>query len=373
MITTHEPTWLKEYRKKNLNILEDKPLKKSQYFDVKKLDLFLNVSGTKPEIKIPKEIESHNIRVINWKQALNDFPDQIKFILEKEEIPKTQYEAFVNAYFNSGFVIIIKRDSMFENLISYKLENTQNSIIKNIIIIQENVENLKILEHLDKEIHYLNETILLQKNAKVTFCRIFNVENTSTINLQTLIEKDALLKAGNAFLNGNFVTARIINSLIGQGSSLEQLDFSYLNSKQFYNVDLRTIHKATDVYSYSELKTVLKDNSKNLFDGMIKITPDGQKANALLKAHSLLLSREASSNNIPGLEIEADDVKATHSATSTNIDEDQLFYLESRGINKEEARHTMIKGFLESIIFKLPEDYSEILSEVLNNKIESTK
>ncbi|MEK6974382.1 MAG: SufD family Fe-S cluster assembly protein [Nanoarchaeota archaeon] len=372
MANLQEPLWLKEYRKRNLFVLDKKPLKKSQYYDVNALDSFLTIQKNKKKFNFPKGLESENIRVINWEQALREIPHELRFILEKEEPPKTQYEAFVNANFNAGFIVITKRDSLFKDIINYEIENTQDSIIKNIIIIRENIEGLKLLETINAGVKFMNETIFLMQNSRAIFCRIFNLDSTSLINLQTLIEKDSVLKTGNAFLNGNFISARITNSLIGQGSSLEQLDFSFLNSKQFYNVDLKTIHKASDAYSYSELKTVLNEESKNLFDGMIKILPNGQKANALLKTHSLLLSRDASTNNIPSLEIEADDVKATHSATSSNLDEDQLFYLESRCINKEEARHTIIKGFLESIIYRLPEEYSEYMIEALNKKLEAT-
>ncbi len=369
-IINQEPSWLKQYRQRNLEIFQNKPLKKSQYFDVKKLDAFLKFSDSQKELILPKEIEKSGLRVITWEQALKEREPEIKLILEKEENPKNQYEAFVNAHFNSGFVIIAKRDSIFDGLIQYKIENTSDLLVKNIIIIEGNVENIKILEHLNYDVKFVNETIFIGQDSKATFCRIFNLNDTSIINQQTLIGKDAKLKTGNAFLNGNFINTRIVNSLYGQGSSLEQLDLSLLNKNQFFSLDLQSIHKATDVYSFSVLKTVLKDQSKNLFDGMIKITPDGQKANALLQSHSLLISKDASSNNIPSLEIEADDVRATHSATSTNMDEDQLFYLESRGVSKEEAKHTIVKGFLESIIFKLPEEYNEPLSNILMRKIE---
>lgn len=365
----NEPNWLSEYRKKNQIILEQKPLKKSQYFDVTNLDEFLKINQNKTQINLPKEIQDQNIKIITWSQALKEIPDKIKFILEKEEPPKNQYEAFINACFNTGFIIIVKKDSPQRNLIKYKINNTSNSIIKNIIIVEENIQDIKFLEHLEGEVNYLNQTLLIENNSKVSFCRIFNLNEKSIINQQNLLEKDSILKSSNAFLNGNFINTRIVNSLRASGANLEELDISFLDKNQFFNLDLLSIHKASDAKSHSILKAVLSQNSKNLFDGMIKILPTGQKTNALLQAHSLLLSKDASSNNIPSLEIEADDVKATHSATVSNLDDDQLFYLESKGLSRQEARHIIVKGFLENIIFKLPKEYIEPLSRLLEQKI----
>ena len=101
--------------------------------------------------------------------------------------------------------------------------------------------------------------------------------------------------------------------------------------------------------------------------------PKAQKTNALLQTHSMLLSRNASSNSIPSLEIEADDVKATHSATSFNLDENQMFYLQSRGLDNKESKNVIINGFLKGVIYRFPEEYHELLSETLSNKVNKIK
>lgn len=366
MTMNQEPEWLREYRKKNLAILESKPIKKSQYFDVKKLDGFL-VNNNKPVRNImPAGLKKSGIELLSWNEALAIYPSEIRSILEKEKEAKSQYEAFVNANFNTGFVAVV--DKEIDGLIEYNVE-ADEATIKNIIIIKDNIEGIKILEHLTPGLKFMNETISLGENSKMVFCRAFNLENTALVNQQCLLERDARLINANAYLNGQDVHARVVNILNGEAASVEQFDFSLLNKEQFFNVELLSIHNAENAYSNSILKTVLNDKAKNLFDGMIKIMPSGQKANALLVAHSLLLSEDASANNIPNLEIEADDVKATHSATVTNIDEEQLFYLRSRGLSVEEARHAIIKGFLEGVIFKLPSDYNEKLSSILTKKM----
>ncbi len=363
-----QPSWLRGYRQKNLSILEKKPLKKSQYFSVAELDQSLSIQDNQAETQIPKELEKKGLKVFTWNQALLSIPDKIKYVLEKEENPKNQYEAFINSNFNTGFIIIAKDDN-FKDLIEYEIKGQKNSIIKNIVILEKNTQNLKILQHLREDTKYLNQTIFLEENSQLVFVKVFDIKDQALVNQQNFLQKDARLITSNVFVNGETIHARTLNYLVGEGSDIKQFDFSYLDDKQFVNLDLISIHKAQNAQSYSILKTVLNDNSSSLFDGMIKILPSGQKANALLEAHSLLLSKDASSNNIPSLEIEADDVKATHKATVTNLDEEQLFYLESKGITRQEAQHTIVKGFLESIIFKLPKEYIEPISKILEQKI----
>jgi Fe-S cluster assembly scaffold protein SufB len=373
MIIKNEPKWLIEYRERNKKNFINKPLKKSQYFDPQLLDKFLVNKKIKTSIKIPKEIENENISVLTWNEAITNYEQEMKYILFQEEIPKTQYESFINAYFNDGFIIIINGTQKNKNLIRYSIEDSKNNIIKNIIIANNKIENVNLLEDLNLDIRYLNETLYLKEGSKVVFCRRFNINNKSIINQQNILEKDACLKFGNAFIGGEFVRSRIVNSLNGSGSNFEELDFSFLMNNQFYDIDMISVHNSKNSNSNTILKTILNDSSISVFDGMIKIMPQSQKANALLQTHSMLLSKSASANNIPSLEIEANDIKATHSATSFNLDESQMFYLQSRGLDNIESKKIIINGFLEGIIYLLPEEYHELLSETLYNKVDRIK
>ena len=97
-----EPSWLKGYRTKNIRVFEDKPLKKSKYFDVDKLDSFLRNKKSN-DLKIPRELLKKNIKVLTFEQAIKEIPSKIRYILCNEESPKTQYEAFINAYRAVGY------------------------------------------------------------------------------------------------------------------------------------------------------------------------------------------------------------------------------------------------------------------------------
>ncbi len=98
----------------------------------------------------------------------------------------------------------------------------------------------------------------------------------------------------------------------------------------------------------------MKDRARSIFDGLIRIYHGAQRSNAFLEEHTLLLNPGARSDAIPGLEIEANDVRCTHSATVGEIEDEKLFYLESRGIPYDEARKILVLGFFEFATNKVP-------------------
>ena len=92
------------------------------------------------------------------------------------------------------------------------------------------------------------------------------------------------------------------------------------------------------------------------FNGMIKILKDAQNSNDFLQQDSLMLSQDAKANAIPGLEIEANEVKASHGATAKPVDPEQKFYLMSRGLSEEQAEAMVVTGFLARTIEKIPDE-----------------
>lgn len=139
------------------------------------------------------------------------------------------------------------------------------------------------------------------------------------------------------------------------------------NDQEF---DQRTFqdHGAGGAYSDLLYKNALLDNARTIFSGMIHVAPDAQQTDAYQTNRNLLLSPDAEANSLPGLEIEANDVKCSHGATTAQIDESELFYFLARGIHRETAKELLVFGFFEEIIEKVD---SEELQEVLRGFVHS--
>jgi Fe-S cluster assembly protein SufD len=125
-------------------------------------------------------------------------------------------------------------------------------------------------------------------------------------------------------------------------------------------------HVAPHARSLQKFKGILKDTAQSSFEGKIFVRPEAQKTEAYQLNHNLLLSEGAIAYAKPNLEIFADDVKASHGATFAQIDDEQLFYLKSRGISTDVASQLLIRGFMQEMIDLIPHDFvrQEVIKDV---------
>ncbi|MEJ1972946.1 MAG: selenium-binding protein SBP56-related protein [Lacunisphaera sp.] len=116
-------------------------------------------------------------------------------------------------------------------------------------------------------------------------------------------------------------------------------------------------------------KNALLDTAKTIFSGLIVVDPDAQKTDAYQSNRNLMLSDEAEANSLPGLEIQANDVRCTHGATSARIDAEQEFYLQTRGIAPQQAQELLVFGFFEEVLSKIEnQQLHDTLGEIIRQK-----
>jgi Fe-S cluster assembly protein SufD len=121
--------------------------------------------------------------------------------------------------------------------------------------------------------------------------------------------------------------------------------------------DQRTLqeHQSPDTFSDLLFKNALYDKAKTIFAGLIRVDPNAHRTDAYQKVRNLLLSDQAESNSLPGLEILADQVRCSHGATTGEIEPEELFYLNSRGIPKKDSLRLITHGFLNEILDRWPD------------------
>lgn len=143
-------------------------------------------------------------------------------------------------------------------------------------------------------------------------------------------------------------------SLIGQGSMGRMSGFYFTENDQHLDHDTQQNHLAPNTTSDLLFKGALTDQSRSVWQGMIYVAPGAQKTDGYQANRNLVLSRKARADSIPGLEILADDVRCTHGATVGKIDQDQIFYLRSRGVPEKEAEKVIVEGFFDPIMQRIP-------------------
>ena len=165
---------------------------------------------------------------------------------------------------------------------------------------------------------------------------------------KTLLEADMLGAGGTALLSGVFFT----------------------DGKQQMHIDTQQNHIAPGCKSDLLYKNALRDDSHTVWRGNIRVFPGAQKTDGYQANRNLILSPKARADSIPGLEIEADDVRCTHGATVGQIEQEPMFYMATRGVPEVEARRLVVQGFFAPVIDRIPlEETRDRLVEEISRKI----
>jgi Fe-S cluster assembly protein SufD len=146
---------------------------------------------------------------------------------------------------------------------------------------------------------------------------------------------------------------RMETDINGAGASARVTGAYAASGKQHIDYDTTQEHAAPHTTSDLAFRGVLRDRATAVWSGMIKVDPGAQRTDAFQESRNLLLTDGAHADAIPGLEIEANDVRCTHAATVARLDEGQIFYLQSRGLDRADAEHLLVGGFLEVIAGRL--------------------
>ena len=241
------------------------------------------------------------------------------------------------------------------------------------LIIAEAMSKVTVVDHFmsaaeDSALVCGANDIIVGDGAKVTYVAV-QESNPQTLVFRinnTVVARDAAALALVVNLGGRYVRSEAISHLRGPGGRSDMLSISAADGTQI--VDQRTlqIHEAPNTASDLLYKNSLNDQSRTVFTGLIRVDPGAHKTDAYQKVRNLLLTDEAEANSAPGLEIEADDVRCTHGATSGQVDVEELFYLLSRGIPIREAQQLVVFGFLNEVLDRLP---GESLREMLRGRL----
>ena len=173
-------------------------------------------------------------------------------------------------------------------------------------------------------------------------------------SLRATLKKGSKLNVWSVTKGSSFLKQDFKVELLEEDSEVSLKGAAFLTESKVSHTQVLIEHKAPNATSRQHFKAVMNDKSSSTFEGKIYVEPEAQKTEAYQLNNNLLLGKESSCFSKPGLEIFADDVKASHGATVAKLSEEELFYFQTRGISKELAGSYLATGFLDEIIKELP-------------------
>ena len=166
--------------------------------------------------------------------------------------------------------------------------------------------------------------------------------------------RDATLRSSAVALGGDYARLRSESLLAGQAAESDQLAVYFGDGHQM--LDFRTLQDHDAPHTRSDLlfKGAVEDDARSVYSGLVRIRKSAQKANANQTNRNLVLTEGAGAESIPNLEIEANDVRCSHASAVGPIDDDQRYYLETRGVPPAEAERLIVLGFFDDVFHRLP-------------------
>jgi len=392
----NEPDWLKEYRKISLSIYDTLPIEMSplynKYTDAKKMDpekvsLSTSTTETVPKflekrlteleheiciiqigtnihkINLPDELKSKGLVISSISDAIQNNSELVKKSLKASNSKDDKFTALNNAAFNSGIFIHIPRNLVIEKPIHFLTclsDDGHSTISRNIIFADESSKATIIQELYSPQtetqqayLELLNTNIAANAQLDITTLQMMDQHAVTFSTRRTDLAQDAKVNWYSGLFGSMLSRYKTEYFLNGTGASSNDSEVIFGNNEQSFDIQTNVTHESPSTEGRVVEKSILRNKSKSLFKGMIRIKENATKSNSFLSGRSILLDKDAKSDSIPGLEIFTNDVKATHSASVAQIDEEQIFYLKTRCLTHEESERTIIEGFLEPLSRKM--------------------
>lgn len=209
--------------------------------------------------------------------------------------------------------------------------------------------------------------IIVKKDARVRYTTIQNW-STNVFNLVTqrsFVHENGTMEWVDANL-GSKVTMKYPSCYLkGSGAHGEILSVAFAGSGQHQDAGGKMIHFASNTSSKITSKSISRGNGRSSYRGLIKVLEGKKNIKSNVVCDALLLDPESRSDTYPYIDVDSDDVSISHEATVSKIDEEQLFYLQSRGLNQEEATTMIVSGFIEPLVKELPMEYAVEMNRLI--------
>ena len=187
---------------------------------------------------------------------------------------------------------------------------------------------------------------------------------------KALVDQDAGIQWTIGALGSRLAKVNQHLALVGRGARAQVNGVVFAEGRQHLCYHTLQHHEAPECTSDLLYKAALQDHSRVVWRGMIKVDPDAQKTDGYQRNDNLILNPDARADSIPGLEIEADDVRCTHGATSGRVDDEQVFYCQTRGLTRKEAIRMIVAGFFQQVSDRIPiESVRQALGVAVSRRI----
>ncbi|RRR67691.1 MAG: Fe-S cluster assembly protein SufD [Candidatus Viridilinea halotolerans] len=363
-----EPDWLVERRREAWIYFAQSIPPEWRRTDLSGIDPTALIHSTTALVSIEMDASLERLGVVAkpLRAALVSHEATIKAHLDSAVLPlEHKFSALRAALWQDGAFVFVPKDVATEVPIRvrYHLPANGHSTFPRTLVIAEAQSSVTLIEEFvsdDQPIPALAAPISEIFAGPGSSVRFISVQRWGTgvyhiAGQKVVLEQDANLQWTSIALGGKVQHIEAETTLKGNGSQVNWIGATFANSDQLLLTGPWLRHVGHRAESFMQFKTVVNGNGYSVFDGMIKIEHESAATSTRLEEHALHLSPQGRNDSIPSLKIDTNSVlKGGHASTSGDIDEEQLFYMQARGINRDEAKRMIVMGFFSPALDSIP-------------------
>jgi Fe-S cluster assembly protein SufD len=339
------------------------------------------VDGKIVHQEIADELTQQGIIFTDLLTAAREHEDLVRpNLMTKAVLPSDgKFAALHAALWTHGVFLYVPKGKTAELPIHVVMYNTHDgaSLGHVLVVVEENAQATLLVDYSSGQgqTHsaYIGATELLvgdAANLQYVSLQDWNRQTFEFTHQRGRVGRDANLDWIVGTMGGQLVKDYLEIELDGKGGNARMSGFFFADGEQLFDHDTQQNHNAPLTNSDLLFKGAAKDHARTVWQGMIKAQPKMQKIDGYQASRNLVLSEDARMDGIPGLEIEADDVACSHAATFGTLEEEPIFYLMSRGIERPTAELMVIDGFFDELLQRIPfERVRERLQAAMEAKI----
>ncbi|GAB4149834.1 MAG: Fe-S cluster assembly protein SufD [Candidatus Promineifilaceae bacterium] len=336
-----------------------------QLTDDKAGGVILEVDGVTVKYELSPALQEQGVIFCDMHTAVREHSDLVRkyFMTEAVLVSEGKFAALHGAFWRGGTFLYVPKNvraaAPFHNALWSANGKTFSHTL---VILERGAEAVLIDEYAsadngsEQALHNGALELIVRDGANLIYVSLqdFGENLWQLTHERGRVGRDArldwVISAMGTRLTKSFQTVE----LDGQGAWARMSGLFFGSHRQHFDLDTQQNHNAPDTVSDLLYKGALKDKSRSVWQGMIKALPNSQRIDGFQANRNLILDRDARADSIPGLEIQADDVRCTHASTVGHLDETEVFYLMSRGIERKTAVEMLVQGFFEPVMQRIP-------------------
>ena len=333
---------------------------------------------------LKKDLEKKGIIFLDMDEAVQKYPEIVKkyFMTNCVPINLHKFSALHAAVWSGGTFIYIPKNTKVKIPLQayFRMNAKKGGQFEHTLIIVDEGAEMHYIEGCSSPIYSENSLhagcveIHVLKNARARYTSIENwSKNVYNLNTKrAIVHENAIMEWVNGNLGSKITMLYPCSVLVGKNAKTDYIGIAYAGKGQYQDTGCKVYHLAENTSSSILSKGISKNNGTSSYRGLIQIKKGAINSKSNVRCDGLMLDNYSKALTFPSMNVQENNVKVAHEATVGKIEEEQLFYLMSRGLSKDESIKLIVAGFIEPLIKALPLEYAVELNRLIELEIENS-